>query len=61
MKKILTGIFKRWICFPLAIILWLLSHPFNLCFLFIPGFIYWLITGRDIMKDGDDFIDYSTS
>ena len=56
MKKILIGIFKRWICFIPACLLWLLSHPINVGFDLIPQGIYWLITGKDFMKDGFSFI-----
>lgn len=61
MKTILLGLFKRLICFPLAIIIWLIGCPFNVMFILIPQGIYWLLTGRDLVEDSLQFMNYSLS
>jgi hypothetical protein len=58
MKKILLGLFKRWICFIPACLMWFLSHPINIMLVFIPQLIYWTITGRGFMEDGNNFINW---
>jgi hypothetical protein len=58
MEKILIGLFKRIICLPIAIVLWLLGHPGIILF-GVPHIIYWFLTGRDLMEDSDEFVLYA--
>ena len=61
MKNILLGLFKRLICLPIAAIFWFIGCPLNIITILIPQGIYWMITGRDLMDDSMDFMDYSLS
>jgi hypothetical protein len=62
MKKLLLHLFKRWICFPIALIFWIIGTPLNLTSMLIFEGIYWFITAsRSLMNDSFDFLEYSLS
>jgi hypothetical protein len=58
MTTILLGIFKRWFCLIPACIFLFIGYPLNVMLLFIPQGLYWLITGRDLLKDSRDFLEW---
>jgi len=58
--KILSHLFRRWICLPIAVIFWIIGNPINCASFLILNAIYWFITaGRDLMDDSSDFLEYS--
>lgn len=61
MKNILLGIFKRWICFIPALIFVFIGTVVNAVLMNIPYGVYWILTGRNIIEDSLEFIDWTLS